>query len=211
MESRFSELLNPIRDLAKNWDIDLAHSLEEYLEELGQVRFQGGPGGNAGQGEGGLNFAEAALLIQGSAAVYSRKVEYLHALVFQALSHISAQKENSKVRLTLIMLLAHCITLCITVRHRVEQHGTALNSLHALRCAAHPFSHRPGRRGARRRTTTRRWAGRSSGRGTGRGARAGSCCWTTASTRCRPEPASTCPPPPAGRGRRAATLRYSIT
>jgi trimeric autotransporter adhesin len=28
-----------------------------------------------------VNFAEAALLIQGSAAVYSRKVEYLYSLI----------------------------------------------------------------------------------------------------------------------------------
>jgi len=29
--SRFAHLLQPIRDLAANWDVDLASELEEYL------------------------------------------------------------------------------------------------------------------------------------------------------------------------------------
>ena len=43
-----------------------------------------------------LNFAEAALLIQGSTAVYSRKVEYLHSLVIQALELVADQKKAEK-------------------------------------------------------------------------------------------------------------------
>ena len=31
---RFSWLLQPIRDLTKNWDIDVAASLEDYLGEV---------------------------------------------------------------------------------------------------------------------------------------------------------------------------------
>ena len=34
-EKRFGHLLQPIRDLAKNWDIDIAGQLEEYLSEVG--------------------------------------------------------------------------------------------------------------------------------------------------------------------------------
>ena len=30
-ESRFAHLLQPIRDLAANWDIDIANELEDYL------------------------------------------------------------------------------------------------------------------------------------------------------------------------------------
>ena len=37
-EQRFSELIQPIRDLAVNWDIDIASSLEEYLEELETIK-----------------------------------------------------------------------------------------------------------------------------------------------------------------------------
>ena len=36
----------------------------------------------------------AALVIQGSAFVYSKKVEYLYSLVFQALEYISAHKKR---------------------------------------------------------------------------------------------------------------------
>ena len=32
--SRFAHLLQPIRDLTKNWDIDVAAQLEEYLAEV---------------------------------------------------------------------------------------------------------------------------------------------------------------------------------
>ena len=34
MESRFAHLLKPIRDLARNWDIDIASELEDYLAEV---------------------------------------------------------------------------------------------------------------------------------------------------------------------------------
>ena len=33
LEDKYSHLLQPIRDLAKNWDVDIASHLEEYLEE----------------------------------------------------------------------------------------------------------------------------------------------------------------------------------
>jgi condensin-2 complex subunit H2 len=58
-ENRFSYLLQPIRDLAANWDINIAGELEEYLDELENLTFT--IEGCAGPS---LNFAEAALLIQ---------------------------------------------------------------------------------------------------------------------------------------------------
>lgn len=33
-ESRFAHLLQPIRELTKNWDIDVAAALNDYLEEV---------------------------------------------------------------------------------------------------------------------------------------------------------------------------------
>lgn len=57
-ENRFAYLLQPIRDLASNWDIDIAAELEEYLEELEGITFAIEDVGPS------LNFAEAALLIQ---------------------------------------------------------------------------------------------------------------------------------------------------
>jgi condensin-2 complex subunit H2 len=78
-ESRFAHLLKPIRELADNWDIDIASELLEYLEELDKlvIELEGG--------DLNLNFAEAALLVQGSAMVYSNKVEFLYSLVFKTL------------------------------------------------------------------------------------------------------------------------------
>lgn len=83
---RFKNLIQPIKDLASNWDIDIAESLTEYLDELDGLRISLDGGVNS------LNFAEAALLIQGSTAIYSKKVEYLHQLVLQSLEYISNKK-----------------------------------------------------------------------------------------------------------------------
>lgn len=90
VESRFAHLLQPIRELTKNWEIDVASQLEEYLEELDQICI------SFDDGKTTMNFAEAAMLIQGSACIYSRKVEYLYSLVYQALDLISNKKRNQK-------------------------------------------------------------------------------------------------------------------
>lgn len=87
-ETRFKALIQPIRDLASNWDVDIAEELDEYLEELDHIRI------SLDQGHSHLNFAEAALLIQGSTAIYSKKVEYLHQLVLQALELISSHNKT---------------------------------------------------------------------------------------------------------------------
>lgn len=90
-ESRFAHLLQPIRELTKNWEIDVASELNDYLEELEDmcIMFDGG--------KTRLNFAEAALLIQGSTCIYSKKVELLHSLVYQTLEYINDKnKKKSK-------------------------------------------------------------------------------------------------------------------
>lgn len=48
----------PNSDLAQNWDVDIASSLEEYLEDLEEVTI------TLDGGASKVNFAEAALLIQ---------------------------------------------------------------------------------------------------------------------------------------------------
>lgn len=89
VENRFKALIQPIKDIASNWDIDIVESLTEYLEELDSLRI------SIDGGKSNLNFAEAALLIQGSTAVYSKKVEYLHQLVLQSLEFITNKKSTS--------------------------------------------------------------------------------------------------------------------
>lgn len=46
------------RDLAQNWDVDIATSLEDYLEDLEEITI------TLDDGASKVNFAEAALLIQ---------------------------------------------------------------------------------------------------------------------------------------------------
>ncbi|CAL8323051.1 unnamed protein product [Lota lota] len=87
-ENRFAHLLQPIRELTKNWDIDVASELNDYLEELDEmsIAFDGG--------KIKLNFAEAALLIQGSACIYSKKVELLYSLVYQTMDYINDKNKR---------------------------------------------------------------------------------------------------------------------
>ncbi|NXG69704.1 CNDH2 protein, partial [Baryphthengus martii] len=88
VESRFLHLLQPIQDLTKNWEVDVAAQLGEYLEELDQICI------SFDNGKTTMNFIEAALVIQGSACIYSRKVEYLYSLVYQTLDFISNKKRQ---------------------------------------------------------------------------------------------------------------------
>jgi len=88
--TRFYHLLQPIKDLSKVWNIEIADELERYIEEVSHLVVPHPEDGNAK-----LNFAEAALLIQGSTAIYSRKVELLYQLVYQALESVAKAKEGA--------------------------------------------------------------------------------------------------------------------
>ena len=88
--NRFGHLLQPIRDLAENFNIDLAHELEDYLDDLEQLTISF----SSEDGVRKLNFAEAALLIRGSSLIYSKKVDYLYDLVFKVLDSVTAQKDK---------------------------------------------------------------------------------------------------------------------
>jgi len=106
--------IQPLRDLSRNWDVDVASCLEEYLQELAGIHPQqlknlaareSTADGNSrnlvtresNEGKNNNNnrkknecyevpnFAHAALILQNSSNVYSRKVDYLFTLVFKAL------------------------------------------------------------------------------------------------------------------------------
>ena len=104
--TRFQQLLAPIRDLTENWNIDLASQLEEYLEEIGQIEI------TFDNGRTKIDFVEAALLIQGSTQVFSRKVEYLYSLVVQTLELLTSQKpiEDKNTSLNHTTRLQHQVT-----------------------------------------------------------------------------------------------------
>ncbi|KAK4354978.1 hypothetical protein RND71_027172 [Anisodus tanguticus] len=83
--------VQPLRDLESNWGVDLAKNLEVYLLKIcsGEIT-----GENYDDGHHlSVNFAEAALLLQGSVQVYSRKVEYLYSLVLHVLEFITKKSE----------------------------------------------------------------------------------------------------------------------
>lgn len=182
MDDKYAHLLQPIRDLAANWNVNIANDLEDYLVglqkdpqccshparaqcsavqwqplvllipgSLGRWPAVGGAGGRAVLVRGGRPLPQlcrrcgaqprssslsrlaqspqdgsrvgdvykhpcggavgarkrayklyasrldvwplaAALLIQGSACIYSKKVEYLHTLVYQALEFIAERR-----------------------------------------------------------------------------------------------------------------------
>ncbi|KAF7824485.1 Condensin-2 complex subunit H2 [Senna tora] len=79
--------IHPERDLESNWEVDLAKKLEEYLLKICSGEITGEEEGHIS-----VNFAEAALLLQGSIQVYSRKVEYLYTLVLRALEFLSQKR-----------------------------------------------------------------------------------------------------------------------
>jgi len=85
-DQRFAELLKPIKDLTQNWQVPLADLLSTYIDDLQHVTitFDGG--------ETSVNFAEAALLLQGTASVYSKKVEFLWQMVMQTLDMLRSKK-----------------------------------------------------------------------------------------------------------------------
>jgi len=86
-DQRFAELLKPIKDLTQNWQVPLADLLSTYIEDLKHVTitFDGG--------ETSVNFAEAALLLQGTASVYGKKVDFLWQMVLQTLDMLRSKKE----------------------------------------------------------------------------------------------------------------------
>ena len=96
-DKRFEYLLKPLRDMAENWEVDIALVLEQYLEILNEMEFAFDEGsredGLPGDPGKKFSFAEAAYIIQGSGCVYSKKVEYLYNLASQALKFIISSKK----------------------------------------------------------------------------------------------------------------------
>ena len=120
-----------IRDLTTNWNIDIAHDLEDYLEELESLSIafdEDTPTPSTMDGSNAFNFAEAALLIQGTACIYSRKVEYLYALVYQTLDHLTQQK-NALASTDLEITDPTTLSSASTRRSRKTAATTAASSL----------------------------------------------------------------------------------
>jgi len=89
---KYDFILRPIKDMSKNWEIDIANVLEDYLEEIlnSNVVF------SFDNGETKLNFAEASYLIQGTVCCWSKKVDYYHELVYQMLDFINSRQHGGE-------------------------------------------------------------------------------------------------------------------
>lgn len=85
--SKWHALLQPIRDLERNWDIDIAAELTDYLEELSQITFEV-------DGICNLDFSEAALVVHSSSCTYGKKVEHLLKLTVSALENVRHQHQR---------------------------------------------------------------------------------------------------------------------
>ncbi|CAL5337900.1 unnamed protein product [Camellia sinensis] len=83
--------VQPLRDLQSNWAVDLSKNLEDYLLKICSGEITGDDNAHFS-----VNFAEAALLLQGSIQVYCRKVEYLYSLVLHALEFISQKRQHDQ-------------------------------------------------------------------------------------------------------------------
>ena len=65
--------IQPLRDLARNFDIDIEPYLQEYLND-----------DDGHNDEEAKRFASAALKLQNSTSIYTRKVDFLHRVVYEA-------------------------------------------------------------------------------------------------------------------------------
>lgn len=98
------------KDPSLNWNIDVSAELEKYLSAIelldndmnyGQNSEMSGYGQNSENVNGGngnytqlFNFVEAALIIQNSTSLYSKKIEHLHSLVFDTFHLLSTGKSQ---------------------------------------------------------------------------------------------------------------------
>lgn len=87
-QSKWAALLQPIKDLEKNWNVDIAGELTDYLEDLSGLTFEV-------DGLTNLNFAEAALVVHSSSCTYGKKVEYLMKLTTAALDAAKSKHKSS--------------------------------------------------------------------------------------------------------------------
>lgn len=104
-DSRFKELLTPHRDLAANWSVDVALQLIEYAASVGihlppstddQKILSSQPSSASAPIESSISppdttidFAHAALILQGSSNIYSKKIDHLYSLVLTAVDTLN--------------------------------------------------------------------------------------------------------------------------
>nr|CDJ83115.1 Protein of unknown function DUF1032 domain containing protein [Haemonchus contortus] len=90
---RYTFLLRPVKDLGKNFETNIAKELDDYCERLRSVSDDAHEGVD---NQHRFNFAEAAMLIQGSAYVFGKKVDYVHSQAIHFFEALQPQKTKKK-------------------------------------------------------------------------------------------------------------------
>ena len=98
-KGKYDHLLKPNKNLAQSWGVDLSKLLSEYAASL-DIPADCNISPLLSDVDEGLrvDFAEAALLLQGSTTIYCRKVEHLYNLVLAAveiMNQVKARKSKS--------------------------------------------------------------------------------------------------------------------
>ena len=94
-KGKFDHLLKPNKNLAQSWGVDISKLLSEYAASL-DLPPEWKNSALLSDVEEGLqvDFAEAALLLQGSTTIYCRKVEHLYSLVLAAVEIMNQMKSR---------------------------------------------------------------------------------------------------------------------
>merc|ERR1712060_779481 len=90
LTSKYNIFTKTIKNLKNFWSIDIAADLEKYLLKISENEI------SSFEEVSQTNFAEAALILQGSAQIYGKKVELLHWLVHRASISRSAFTKSSE-------------------------------------------------------------------------------------------------------------------
>ena len=93
-EEQFASLLQPIRELTKTgtscWDLEIASQLEKYIDYIAHVPIEINVSGDRMK----LDFVKAALVVQNSVHIYSKKVENLWLLLQETMEFLSSRSSN---------------------------------------------------------------------------------------------------------------------
>ncbi|XP_046631269.1 condensin-2 complex subunit H2-like isoform X2 [Daphnia pulicaria] len=92
--SQFAALLKPIRELTKQgcWELNIADKLEEYVQYIQDLRIEVNVNGEQMK----LDFAKAAMVVQNSAQIYSKKVEQLWLLLQEVIEFLSSNGNGNE-------------------------------------------------------------------------------------------------------------------
>lgn len=86
--SQFAALLKPIRELTKQgcWELNIAEKLDEYVHYVQDLPIEVNVNGEQMK----LDFAKAAMVVQNSVQIYSKKVENLWVLLQEVIEFLSS-------------------------------------------------------------------------------------------------------------------------